>query len=251
MKKYIINAFALAFMGLMLIPDASAQDGEYYTVRDFEVWTAASLKYKINKKWSAGLEQQFRFKDDASTIDQYFTEAELKRKLGKHFSAALGGRYIRKNDTEGKIQGYENRFRWNVDLAYKHDIDRLSLKYRVRYQSRNEISVEDENKTTFRLKVASEYNIKKWAFDPKFSAELFNGLSDNEGFNRLRMTLGTEYKTKNLGEIGAFYRIERELTGIYPKTTNIAGFTYQYTLKRKNDKKEVKETDKHPNLGVF
>lgn len=227
-KKWLTAIILLATVGT-----ANAQDGEYHTVRDFEVWTAAKLKYKMNKDWSVGLEQQFRFKDDASTIDQYFTEFEIKKGFGDHFSAAYGARFIRNNDTEGKIQGFENFFRWNADLAYNHDIDRLSLKYRVRFQAKNELGVEDERNTAIRLKVGSEYNFKKWAFDPKFDAEIFNGISNSEGFNKLRLTLGTEYKTQKMGEIGAFYRMELDLIGAYKKTTNIAGFSYQYTLKNK------------------
>ena len=39
---------------------------------------------------------------------------------------------------------------------------------------------------------------------------------------------------KKAGDLGAFYRIEKELQGDYRKTTNIIGVQYQYTLKRKN-----------------
>ena len=219
------------------IAPAMAQSGTSYTVRDFEVWTGAQLKYKLSDNWQVGLEQQQRLKDDASTVDAYFTELTLKRKLGDNFSVGFGSRYVRNNDTEGKIQGYENRFRWNADLGYKHSINDLSLKYRLRYQSRNEIGIEDEPKTVFRLKAGADYNINNWKFDPKIAAELFNGISTSEGFYKARFTLGTDYKTKKIGEFGVYYRMERELTGLYPKTTNIAGFSYAYTLKKKkNDK---------------
>lgn len=229
----LIRIFLIVFTALAIVPQAKAQDGNYYTVRDFEVWSAAKFKYKINKDWSIGLEQQLRLKDDASTIDQYFSELELKRNLGKHFTAAFAGRYIRNNDTKGGKQGYENHFRWNTDLAYDHDINRFNLKYRLRYQARNEMAVEDISQKTIRFKFESEYNIKKWQLDPVFSAEIFNGLTGNEGFNKIRFTLGTEYKTKKMGEISTFYRMEKELIGVYPKTTNILGIGYQYTLKNK------------------
>lgn len=238
MNKHIKNIVFVAICLLAASLEAKAQSGTYYTVRDFEVWTGASIKYKMNKKTSVSLEQQLRLKDDASTVDMFFTEMGLNRKIGEHFSVALGTRYIRKNDTEGKKQGYENQFRWNGDLAYQHNISRLSLVYRLRYQSRNQIGVDDVNNTTWRFKVGTEYNIKKWAFDPKFAAEIFNGVSSSEGFNKLRLTAGTSYKMKNIGEISLYYRMEKELLGLYPMTTNIAGFNYKYTLKnkKKNDK---------------
>ncbi len=234
MRKAHIRKWVMSLLMLAMIGTASAQDGEYYTVRDFEVWSAAKLKYKMNKDWSMGLEQQFRFKDNASTIDQYFTEFELKKGFGQHFSAAYGARFIRNNDTEGGKQGYENFFRWNADLGFKHDINRLTLKYRIRYQAKNELSIEDEKDRTIRFMAEVKYNIKNWKLDPQFSSEIFNNFSNDEGFNKLRFTLETDYKIKNIGELGVFYRMEHELIGLYPKTTHIAGFTYQYTLKSKN-----------------
>lgn len=234
MRILNINTWLTALLLLATVGTATAQGGETHVVRDFEVWTAAAFRYEPTKDWRIELQQQFRFKDDASTTDQYFTQLELKRDLGKHFSAALAGRYISRNDTEGRIQGFENRFRWQADVMYKHDIDRLRMKYRLRYQSRTDVPDEgDIAETAFRIKAGAAYNIKNWKFDPKFSAELFNGLSNDEGFNRLRMTLGTDYSLKKYGELGAFYRMEIELIGAYPKTTNIAGFSYQYTLKNK------------------
>lgn len=47
------------------------------------------------------------------------------------------------------------------------------------------------------------------------------------------LPIGTKYKTKSFGNIGAFYRIERELNVNYPKTTFILGVKYTYTLKNK------------------
>lgn len=233
MNKELKHIIFLALTILFVLPNAQAQDGNYYTVRDLEVWSAAKLKYKINKDWAIGLEQQFRFNDNASTIDNYFTELGIKRDFGKHFSANFGARYIKNNDTEGKIQGYENFFRWNADFAYQHKIERFSLQYRLRYQAKNELAIEDESKKTFRFQFATEYNIKKSAFSPEFAAEIFNDFGDNKGFNNVRFTLGTTYNLKKIGKINAFFRIEKELVTAYPVTTNIIGLAYQYTIKYK------------------
>jgi hypothetical protein len=213
--------------------DTFAQDGNYFLVRDLEVWSAAKLKYKINKNWAIGLDQQFRFNDNASTIDNYFTELDIKRKLGKHFSTAMGARYIKNNDTQGSIQGYETFFRWNSDVAFKHKVKRFLLQYRVRYQAKNELVVEDESNKTFRFQFESEYNIKKSGITPQFSTEIFNDYGDHQGFNKIRFTLGTTYKLKTIGKITAFFRMEKELLTAYPVTTNIIGIAYQYTFKHK------------------
>ena len=229
--RKVVGAWLLA----MLCSNISlAQSGQTYEVADLEVWTGAKLNYKPNKDWSISLEQQLRLKDDASTVDLTFTELEITRNINKHFALSLGTRFIRENDNEGKIQGYESHFRWNTDLSYKHKVQNLSLKYRVRYQSKNELMVDDVNVNTFRFKTGLNYNIKKWKLDPKFSAEIFSRLQDNDGLDKLRLTLGTDYKLTKASEIGMYYRLEKQLQGIYPKTTYILGLSYEYTFKNKN-----------------
>ncbi|MFT5512899.1 MAG: hypothetical protein ACI8SE_001298 [Bacteroidia bacterium] len=236
--KYIcVAAIALYFT----IPECIAQSGTYYTVRDFEAWSSVGLKFKIDKKWSLSFEEQLRLRDDASNVDIYFSELGLNYKLDKHFGFGLAGRFIRDNDDQGKIQGYENHFRWNADVLYKHKINRFDLKYRVRYQSKDELgvanTVNDPRTNTVRFKFGADYNFKDWKFDPEFSSEIFKKTESDEGFNKFRLTLGTTYETKKIGDFGVFYRMEKELTGLYPKTTNIAGLKYRYTIKRKkNDK---------------
>ena len=94
--------------------------------------------------------------------------------------------------------------------------------------------VDDVNVNTFRFKTGLNYNIKKWKLDPKFSAEIFSRLQDNDGLDKLRLTLGTDYKLTKASEIGMYYRLEKQLQGIYPKTTYILGLSYEYTFKNKN-----------------
>ncbi len=222
----------ITFIALCLSLGSIAQEGTYETIRDFEAWTAAELHYKPTKKIKLSLQQQLRLKDDASTVDQYFTQFDFRYKLAKGLYLTPAVRYIRENDDQGKIQGYENHLRWNADLTYKHDIKRFTLRYRTRYQSKQELQVEDENTNVFRAKAAVHYNIKNWKLDPDFAAEFFNELGEASEWYRVRWTLGTDYKLKNAGELGLCYRIEQELTGANPKTTHILFLKYGYTLKK-------------------
>ena len=206
---------------------------------DFEAWTSIGLDYELNKKWSFGLEEQLRLKTNASEIDKYFTQLEAKYQVFKNFDVGGGLRYIRNNDNQGNIQGYENFFRFQLDASYKQKINDFTLKYRLRYQNKNELGVAasegDYANQNVRFKAAVGYNIKGWKLDPKFSAEIFNRFEKGEdnGFNKYRLTLGTDYKMKKLGKISLFFRMEKELNVDFPKTTNILGLKYVYTIKNK------------------
>lgn len=202
---------------------------------DFESWSAINLKYKLNKKWSFDLEEQLRLKENISEISNYFTELNTTYSVSKKFKLGAGVRYIKNNDNVGKNQGYENYFRFHLDASYKHKINDFTLKYRLRYQNKNELGVDDYDNQHIRFKTAIGYNFKNWKLDPKFSAEIFNHIEKGEenGFDKYRLTLGTQYKFKNMGSIDLFYRIEKELNKTIPKTTNIIGLKYSYTFKNK------------------
>lgn len=204
---------------------------------DLESWTAINLKYKLNKKWTFNLEGQLRLKEDVSEVSEYFSEFGVSYSIFKGFKLGTGFRYIRENDNVGKVQGYENHFRFNIDASYKHKINDFSLKYRLRYQNKNELEISasegDYAKQNLRFKTALEYNINKWKLDPKVSVEIFNRFEKGEEnrFSKYRLTIGTEYDIKKMGTIGLFYRLEKELNETLPETTNIIGFKYTYTFK--------------------
>ncbi|WP_166461178.1 DUF2490 domain-containing protein [Flavicella sediminum] len=207
--------------------------------QDLESWTSIALKYKINKKWEVELQEQFRLKENISVTDQYFTQLDGSYKVTKNLSLGAGLRYINSNDNKGNIQGYEQHFRYHFDVSFKHKINDFTLKHRLRYQNKNELGVSeaegDYAKKNLRFKSSVNYNFNNWKLDPKFSAEIFNRSEEGEenGFNKYRLTLGTSYKLKSAGEIGLYYRMEKELNESLPKTTNIIGLNYTYTFKNK------------------
>lgn len=216
-----------------------SQQGQWVEIRDFETWTSAGIKLKLDKSWEFGLSEQLRLKENSSVVDVYFTELEIKYKGFKRIEIGGGLRYIKENDNVGKIQGYENHFRFNLDLAYKHKWDRFTFKHRLRYQNKNELGISESEgdymNHHFRLKTGVNYNIKNWKFDPKFSAEIFHHQEQKveNGFDKWRVTLGTSYDLKKYGEIDLLYRMEKQLNTPYPKTFNIVGLSYVYTFKIK------------------
>ena len=239
MHKLLKCTFVIALALYFTVPESFAQSGQNYSDSDLEVWTSVGLKYKIDKKWSVNYEEQLRLRDDASNVDIYFSELGFNYKINKHVDFGLAGRFIRENDDKGKIQGYENHFRWHADVTYEHEVNKFDLSYRILYHSKDELGVPsnvvDMQKNTVRFKFGADYKFKNWKLDPEFSSEIFNRVRPSDGFEKIRFTLGTTYKTKNMGDFSAFYRLEKELTDQSPKTTNIAGLKYRYTIKRKKN----------------
>ncbi|MBP0903323.1 DUF2490 domain-containing protein [Mariniflexile gromovii] len=239
MKKIVnIKPFCL-FILLLSVVFPMNINAQTSNSKNLNAWSTVSIEYKLNKKWSFELAEQLRLKENLSLVDEYFTELQTEYSVNKNFSLSAGARFIRQNDTEGNIQGYENHFRFQFDASYKHKINDFKLDYRLRYQNKNDLSVSvadgDYANQHLRFKTDVEYNIKNWKLDPQFSAEIFNHFEKGEdgGFDKYRLTFGTDYDMKKYGKISLYYRFEKELNVDLPETTNIIGLSYKYTIKNK------------------
>ena len=235
-KTNITRKLILTFFTILIINTVFSQTN----TNDFSTWFSAELNYKLDKKWIFSVQEQLRFKENASTTDSYFTQFGAAYKLTKGLVFGVGYRYIKLNDNQGAKQGYNDFGRLQFDLSYRHKLNDFSLKYRVRYQTKNELGVPDNANNKIRFKTSIGYNIKGWKLDPKFSAEIYNRIdatnTSKNGFKKYRLTLGTSYSIKNAGMLGVFYRIEKDINAAIPTTNNILGLKYSYTIKKKRKK---------------
>jgi hypothetical protein len=230
------NIFKL-FLSLILFTSVSYSQTE--NTNDVGGWTAIGIEYELNKKWNIELEAQLRLKDNISVVDEYFTEFSVEYLISKKIIVGGGLRYIKENDTKGKIQGYEDHIRFQVDATYKHKINAFSLKYRLRYQNKNELGLDnfEENYANqhIRFKTSIRFNIKKCRLKPKFTAEIGNriGKGEKNEFSKYRLTIGTEYNFKKLGKLNLFYGKEKELNKRIPESLDIIGLKFKYIIKNK------------------
>jgi hypothetical protein len=226
------------FLTFILIPWQNyAQDGATIVTRDLESWSSIGIKYKPSKKITIGLDQELRLRQNSTLIDQTFTELSFGYKFSKSFYAGLSARFIL---DRGAKSPFEKDLRLQFDFGYKHKKNDFSFNYRLRFQNRNELGLStsegDYFKNHLRLKASINYNINNWKLDPTFSTELFRDLTRyTGGFDQWRLTLGTDYSFKKMGELGLFYTYQRELGATYPKNTFVVGLNYTYTFKKKKN----------------
>jgi hypothetical protein len=208
--------------------------------KDFALWNSVGVKYSPIKGLKLGVEQHLRLKEDASETDEYFTEVQAEFEIIKNLEVGGAMRFIRENDNVGKIQGYEDHFRYQFDLSYKIDVlKRFAMAFRLRYQNKRETGLDESIEVipteTLRFKTAFEYNIRKWPLDPEFAVELFNRKGDGaffiEEFNsRYRLTWGTSYNLKKFGKFGIYYRFQENTRADNDFQTKILGLKYTYSI---------------------
>ncbi len=177
------------------------------TTTPFQTWSVVELGYGVGKLDLKANYQLRHSYEDGILLERHFGEIGMSYKVVKGLKVGSVFR-IGKDRRKEEFNPFN---RIAIYSAYGHDIKRFSLKYRLQWQHQSK-TVEDEDRITdkFRLKVQSEYNIKKWKFDPIFAVEYFIANKEMTSYQgeKFRFTLGTGREIiENLVVKGA-YRME-------------------------------------------
>ncbi len=233
-KRYRRVLFLFALFTVLSNRTKAQTEYDTIVVADLESWTSAEFKYKFNSKFDFDIAQNLRLKKNSSQLERTFTQVGFNFKPNKNFKFGIGYRFI----WEQKSSSIQTEHRWNVDGAYKFEVGELSGQTRIRFQNGKEFPLsENFADKHLRLKLKLDYNIKNWKLDPEFSSEIFRavGNESTKNFDKVRFTLGTDYKFNKQHSISIFYGIEKDLNETYPKTTYLVGIGYKFTLKNKSN----------------
>src|SRR6185503_5426031 len=99
-------------------------------VNDFGVWAGISINYKLTRNLSAGVEEQFRFDQNAGHLAQYFSEAGASYSLSKKIKVGLYYRFIQAQ----KENYFSSRHRWFADVSFRQKIKSFQILLRARMQ---------------------------------------------------------------------------------------------------------------------
>ena len=205
---------------------------------DLEGWSAVELDLKASKQLSFSISEHLRYRNDISSMKNYFTQVKVNYSLFKKLSLGGGVRYITKNDDVGNIQGNKYYFRYQFDASFNQKIVKnLVLSLRLRYQNKNQLGLsEDEGDNAIeytRFRAGLETRLKPLKLNLKLFTELFNehqGVDENNGFNRQRFTLKLSRKLKDFGTFGVFYALQDDTSRLVKNSKSIVGFKYTYRL---------------------
>ena len=213
---------------LLLTPFLFGQE-----TNDMEGWSSIELDVKANKNLSFSVSEHLRYRNDITTLKNYFTQAKVQYELFKNFEIGAGIRYITNNDDTGNIQGYEPLFRYQFDAVFSDKIDEVTVLFRLRYQNKNELGFSESEGDIpveyTRYRIGFDYRIKALKLNAKLFGEVFNEAKttdSNGGFNRHRYTLRISRKFKNFGTVAMFYANQSDYSTNTKKNKSIIGFKY-------------------------
>jgi hypothetical protein len=206
-----------------------AQDTK--VVRDLQLWTGAAIE-KTWKDWSLTLNEEIRFKQNISEINNYFTEAGLRYRINKNFALEGGYRFTRDRNSDGS---YDNLTRYNLDLRFRARLDQISIYYRLRYQKEvegfNLIDPTVDYEKYVRNRIRLRYN-KFMRIKPYVSAELFQQFRPDtySKLEYIRVLGGIRYEAGKAGLFNVAFGFNREFEDIDPAMIYQfkVNYTYQF-----------------------
>lgn len=218
-----------------------------------ELWTSAALKKSFGKSWGADAEIEYRTHNHLSSSERltFGISGEYKYRWLKVDAGYkyMHGHTLEETTRKGNIipPYWIGRHRVYASLTGKLKLGRFELSLRERYQfthrlgkwvpkyaSDGETQKSDEwvspkDKHMLRSRIAAEYNIRKSRFTPFASVELYNDLSSSFGVEKIRYTVGSEFKINKKNRLELFYRF---IQGVSEGTDNmnVIGVGYSFKL---------------------
>jgi len=207
MEKRIIRAIVLALA--LAMPATGLARGD-----DFGSWLGVSAEKKLSKKWSVGLETEYRLRNSLKTTDRWSVGVGADYKILKQLKVSANYKFLMLNNREsintskGKWTPsyWGPRHRVDVSLTGNIDVGRFNFSLRERWQytyrpetksrtydagSQDWDAVKGKGKNVLRSRAQVEYNIPRCKVDPFASAECF---LDDSGFYKGRYMVGAEWK---------------------------------------------------------
>jgi hypothetical protein len=227
MKSKIYILFSFLFLSTLV----SGQ-----VTNDAGLWTTFNVDKKLNNKFSIFLTEEFRLKENFTTINLFYTDIGVEVRPAKFLKVALAYRLIEKNLID---ETYSYRHRLMLDITVKKKFGNFALSYRHRLQSevRNIYSSELGALPEWysRNKLTVKYDFEKKII-PYIAAEFRYQITNprlvesNNTWHRSRYIAGFDYKANDKSTFGLYYLIQNEYNVSAPQNLYIIGLEYSLSL---------------------
>lgn len=201
---------------------------------DMNIWTRFAIKYDLSSKTRIAIEEEFRFFENASRLEQNHTEIGLSHELSPRWDGGIYYRFIYETDEKSS---YSLGHRSWLQLEYRL----LDTDFKVSLRSRLQTSYTDyytrENgqisKVYNRNRLNVSYKPKNVYWIPHAGIELWyylNPMSGNQFIDKYRTTLGLEFRQNMHFRWEVFFSFQQQVQVADPRTTYILGLSGTYLI---------------------
>lgn len=167
---------------------------------DFQARSEIKLSFKPFEKIQFNLTPMLRFNDNFD-FDQYIIEGELVYKAFKDISFGGAYRFI---GNQNKYDIFENSSRYAFFAEAEKKINSFKPSIKLSY---TDYADDDSEGQFLRYKAGLSYNIPNCKITPEIDVEAFHDLS-NSNFNKIRYSVGLNYKLFKNNSIGLDYKLD-------------------------------------------
>jgi hypothetical protein len=184
----------------------SAQD--YGTNHDLQSWNTLRITHPIDDLWSLSLQNELRFTDDISTLDEYIVKFYAHRKFSERFGLSFGIKYI------DRPNGPNEWDPW-AELVFPRLYNKWHISHQVRFETRLYSGLSGIlPRARYLFNSSRQLGDTPW-YVTGFGAVRFNmdekGAGPVSGFEQVRLTANVGWHFNNFSrlELGYLYRYER------------------------------------------
>ena len=201
---------------------------------DLKLWTRVSVKYDLTTKTRLAVEEEFRFYNNASSLEENHTEIGISHELSDNWEGGLFYRFIYETDPQDY---YSLGHRGWFQLAYKWQWGNIKGSIRERLQGTFQDYMSSENgkipENYLRSKISLTYEPIKGNIEPYIGGEFWYtlGTGDPAIIDKMRIGGGIEYRRNKNVRLDFFYNYQKDLQVARPDTGHIFGIAYAYIIR--------------------
>jgi hypothetical protein len=198
-------------------------------VNDFAVWTGFQAEYEFLSRFSAHVNEEFRFNENATELGSVFTDIGLDYKTPlKGFRVSMNGRFIQRRQLN---DFYTPVNRLYFDFSYKKKFGPFAGTLRLRLQNQSpETPADDDTRARpahDRWRFTLKYNNRGRRLEPFVYTEVFHNIR-KKYTDQVRFAGGFDYKVNVFHSWSIAYLHQRELGARNPERDFV--INVQYTL---------------------
>lgn len=226
LSKSVRIGFILSGMLVCFAPVMSQEE-------DFRLWSRLAVKYDFSRYTRLTIEEEFRFYDNASRLEQNHTEIGVTHEITDRLEGGVFYRFIYEPDPE---RFYSIGHRSWLQLEYRiidRDI-RVSVRNRTQATYENYFSSENGKIPEWytRYKIGGEYQPKRATWIPNASIEFWHILNPGGQayIDKYRASAGIQYRPGDRIRYELSYMVQQDLQQGNPGTDHILGINITWMI---------------------
>lgn len=203
---------------------------------DFGMWNTFSVNKEITKKFTVGIDQELRLRDNLSTVHLLYTNVGASYKLSDYFKIGVVYRFI---DRHKEDLTWGIRHRIYTDLTFKVKPGKFSIGYRARFQA--EWRAQGYTGEYGKIPEIFMRNQVKVAYKASDDLEPYAGIEVrwqlqnpripyHQSIDRGRYFAGVNYEINKHNTVGTYFLIQKEVNVVNRQSLFIWGLEYTINL---------------------